>query len=87
MNEENNTTTAKPNDAEGVAIQRIVRRCSCKYQKEKDWGYHLWEWVGGKKSWQAHGHTSDPQDTLKFAENHNMKKIMVKCMGCGNTII
>ena len=70
-------------DSPGGCQQRFVRRCHCRYQAEKPWGYDLCEWVGGRKSWKNHGSATHPEDIVKYADDKKLKTILVRCNGCG----
>lgn len=66
---------------------RLVSRCQCKYQAEKSWGYHLWKWVGGRKSWKGLGSTTHSEDVVKYAAEKKLPTILIKCNGCGSEML
>ncbi len=68
-------------------VPRIVRRCHCRQQTEKAWGYDLCEWVGGRKSWKNHGKATHPEDVVKYAADKGLKTILIRCNGCGSDVL
>jgi hypothetical protein len=66
---------------------RLVSRCRCKAQAEKQWGYHLWKWVGGKDSWEALGSTANIEDVVKHIFIKKIQTVFIKCNGCGNEML
>lgn len=64
---------------------RHIRRCHCKYQQEKAWGYNLQKWVGGRKSWQLIGNATHPEDVEKYARQ--FEAVLIRCNGCGDDIV
>lgn len=67
--------------------ERLVRRCHCRYQAEKSWGYDLFEWVGGRNSWKKHGKATHPEDVVKYAADKGLKTILIRCRGCGSDVL
>jgi hypothetical protein len=47
--------------------QRTVRKCECKYQAERTWGYNVQQWVGGRRSWKDKGNAKTPEATAQLA--------------------
>ena len=81
--ESNIENTAAPS----VEVPCLVRRCHCRYQAEKSWGYDLCEWVGGRKSWKNHGKATHPEDLVKYAADNGLKTILIRCNGCGSDVL
>jgi hypothetical protein len=71
----------------GLHLPSLVSRCRCKYQAEKSWGYHLWKWVGGRKSWKGLGSATHIEHVVKYAAQKKLPTILIKCNGCGNEMI
>jgi hypothetical protein len=80
-------TTPTTEKKVGVVQPRLVRRCHCRYQAEKSWGYDLCEWVGGRKSWKNHGKATHPEDVVKYAADKGLKTILIRCNGCGSDVL
>jgi hypothetical protein len=74
-------------DSPGGCQQRFVRRCRCRYQAERAWGYDLCEWIGGRKSWKNHGKATHPEDVVKYASDKGLKTILIRCNGCGADVL
>ena len=66
---------------EATHPKRTVRRCECKYQAEKAWGYNVQQWVGGRRSWKDKGNAKTPEATEQLAGK--FKTVLIRCNGCG----
>lgn len=65
-----------------------LKPCDCHYQKERQWGYHVWKVVqrGRAGDWIALGN-GDLEKMNEFLKKNPELILWVKCNGCGATLI
>lgn len=64
---------------------RTLEKCDCHYQKERNWGYHLFKWTGGKNPWKSLQTENTPAAASKKAEK--MEHVLIRCNGCGKELV
>lgn len=73
-------------DAQSRRLERLVRPCRCGFQKDGDWGYILYEWVGAPTYWRRALRNRSKLSTLeKFAKKY--KHVLISCGGCGADVV
>lgn len=80
-----NNDNEKPDT--GVPLKRLVSPCRCRYQAETPWGYHLWKWIGGRKSWKAIGYHKNLDVVAKYADDKGLDVVLIACRGCGADVL
>jgi hypothetical protein len=77
--------TSRTAQRKGDYVQRRVRHCGCQYQKEKSWGYRIFKWVGGRKSWKPMITAASPGMAEILADDY--KQVLIVCLGCGADMV
>ena len=77
--------TSRTAQRKGDYVQRRVRHCGCKYQKERSWGYRIFKWVGGRKSWKPMITAASPGMAEILADDY--KQVLIVCLGCGADMV
>lgn len=77
--------THNPKPAEVPTVRTRLQVCKCRYQQEKNWGYSIHKYVGGRKYWRGIGHTT----SLETAEAiiASLPVALVRCNGCGGELL
>lgn len=74
-----------PETQSGSSLQRMVRPCGCKYQKEKAWGYRIFRFIGGRKWWKPMAEAKTADGAKQLAAG--LKTVLIVCCGCGADIV
>lgn len=67
-------------------MSRNIKPCNCAYNRDENWGYIVFEWVGHPKYWRR---VNRNRSKIKTAEKQasKYKHVLISCAGCGKDVV